>query len=91
MKMYLSKEEFEKVEQLAHYAIQARNKKEAESYIHQLQGLGYGLMGRANNIFGELICYVINAAGGVSDKERKVGFVKERLYTLSFYGVKDGI
>lgn len=48
-------------------------------------------MGRANNIFGELVCYVINAAGRVEDKERKVGFVKERLYTLSFYGVKDSI
>lgn len=89
MKEYFTKEEYEKIEQLTHDALNAINKKEAQRYINQLQFCGYSLSGRANNIFNELVCYVIDASGRVDNKEKRVSSVKSKLYDLKSYGVKE--
>lgn len=88
MKEYFTSEEFGKIEQLTNYALNAINKKEAQRHINDLQFLGYGLSGRTNNIFNELVCYIKDASGRVKDKERHVASVKSKLYELEVYGVK---
>lgn len=89
MKEYFTSEEYEKIEQLTHDAVHAMNKREAQSFINELQYCGYGLSGRVNNIFNELVCYVKNASGRVDDKANRISFVKSKLYELESYGVKE--
>lgn len=88
MKDILTLEEFKEIEQLVDYALDAPNKKEAQKYIKELQLYRYSLDGRANNIFGELIGYVQDASGRVTDKERRIDSVKSKLYVLKRYGVE---
>lgn len=87
-KTKFSLEEFEDIKQLIDSAIYASNKKEARDYINKLNYLGYDIVGNTRNIFSTLVSYVDNAAGMVSDKERKISFVKQELYKLEWYGVE---
>lgn len=88
MKEYLSQEEYEKIKELVNCAVNAANKKDAENYIRKIQSYGYGLVGRAYNILNELISYVKDAFGRVSDKERRIYAVNSKLYELETYGVE---
>ena len=88
MKENLSQEEYDKIKELVNCAVNAANKKDAENYIKKIHFEGYGLVGRANNIFNELVCYVKDASGRVTDKERRIYAVNSKLYELEIYGVK---
>ena len=88
MKEYLLQEEYENIKELVDYALNAANKNEAEIHIRKIQSYGYGLMSRANNILNELVAYVKDASGRVSDKERRIYAVNSKLYELETYGVK---
>lgn len=81
-------EEFEKIKQLVDSAIHAQNKREAKDYIDKLDFCGYGIVGNTRNILNNLVACVENASGVVSDKERKISFVQQELYTLEWYGVE---
>jgi len=91
VRMKLIQEDFDKIEQLVNCALWGRSKRDAESYINQLQFMhrtgGYG--GYANIVFGELVAQVQSAAGQVQDKERLCGFTRTSLYKLSGQIVKD--
>lgn len=91
MTMKLTQEEFDKIERLVDYALGVRSKRDAESYINQLQFMhrtgGYG--GYANIVFGELVAQVQSAAGQVRDKERLCGFARTSLYKLNGQISKD--
>ena len=87
MKEKLTLEEYEQIEQLVDYAINVSNKKEAQKYIKQMQSYEYGLCGSVSYILCELICYVKDASGRVSDKERRVYSVRSKIYELEHYGV----
>jgi hypothetical protein len=88
MKEKLTLEEYEKIEQLVDYAINVSNKKEAQKYIKQMQSYEYGLCGSVSCILSELICYVKDASGKVSDKERRIYSVRSKIYELECYGVE---
>lgn len=89
MKEKLTIEEYEKIKQLVDCALDASNKKDAQKYINQMQSYEYNLCGNARNILGELICCVKNASGRVADKERKIYFVRSKLYVLECHGVEN--
>lgn len=89
MKEKLTIEEYEKIKQLVDCALDASNKKDAQKYINQMQSYEYNLCGNARNILGELICCVEDAAGRVTDKERKIYFAKRKLYVLERHGVEN--
>lgn len=65
-----------------------RLKKEANIYINKLNFYEYEIIGNTRNIFNVLVSWVKNASGRVSDKERKISFVKRELYKLERDGVK---
>lgn len=88
MKDKLTLEEYKEINQLVDSAICAPNKTEAQKYINELQSYSYSLDGRANNILSELIGYVQDASGRVTDKERRIDSVKSKLYVLKRYGVE---
>ena len=88
MKEKLTLEEYEQIEQLVDYAINVSNKKEAQKYIKQMQSYEYGLCGSVSRILSELICYVKDASGKVSDKERRIYSVRSKIYELECYGVE---
>lgn len=88
MKEKLTAQEYEEIKQLVDSAIYASNKKEAQRYINQMNSYRYNLCGNADNILGELIGYVQNASGRVSDKERRIYNVKSKLYMLRGYVVE---
>lgn len=81
-------EEFENIKQLVDSAIYATNKKEAKNYINKLKFCGYNVVGNTRNIFNTLVACVDNASGRVSDKERKISFVRQELYKLEWCGVE---
>ena len=81
MKEKLTTEEYTSIEQLVEYALDAPNKKEAQKYINKIQSYGYSLFGNANYILGELVCYVKDASGRVTDKE----YAKQYLAKLEKY------
>lgn len=89
MKQTLTQEEYDRINQLVEYALTSQNKKEAQKYINELQSIGCMLHGNARNIFGQMLSYVKNASGMVSDKESKMYFVKMELYKLEKYVVRD--
>ncbi len=81
-------EEFENIKQLVDSAIYAPNKREAKNYINELDFCGYDVVGNTRNIFNNLVAYVDNASGMVSDKERKISFVQHELYKMKKHGVE---
>ncbi len=81
-------EEFENIKKLVDAAIDAQNKKEARSYINKLNFYGYQVEGNTRYILDSLVAYVENASGRVSDKERKISFVRQELYKLEWHGVE---
>lgn len=88
MKQKLTKQEYEEIERLVDYALVTPNKKDAQKYINKIKTYEYSLCGNASYILGELICYVEDASGRVSDKEKRVYSVKSKLYELESYGVE---
>lgn len=86
MKEKITIDEYREIERLVEFALYAPNKNEAQNYINNMQSYGYGLCGRVGNIFGELVCYVKDASGRVTDKERRIYSVKSKLSDLEFYG-----
>ena len=88
MKEKITMDEYKEIEKLVRCALNAPNKNEAQKYINNMQTHGYGLCGRVGNIFSELICYVKDASGRVSDKERRIDSVKSKLFELECYGVE---
>lgn len=88
MKEKLTMEEYQEIEQLVESALDASNKNEAQKYINKIQSYEYSLYGHINYILGELVCYVKDASGRVSDKERRIYSVKSKLYELGSYGVE---
>lgn len=85
MKTILSKDEYCKIEQLVGCALAAWNKAEAKKYIDKIPYCAYGLTGNAHNILSTLISCVKDAAGQVSDQERKKYFVTMELEKLKDY------
>lgn len=85
----LTTEEYKEVERLVNCALDASNKKEAQKYIDKIQSYGSNLYGSAGNIFGELISYVKDASGRVSDKGNRRDSVVNTLFKLECYGVID--
>lgn len=81
-------EEYENIEELVDLAISAPNKKEAKNYINKLDFYGYNIVGNTLNILNTLVACVDNASGMVSDKERKIFFVKQELSKLRRYGTE---
>ena len=72
MKYYLTKEEMDKIEELADYALSAHNKQDAKKYVQQIRLAVNDVWGASNNILNEMVAAIDNATGMVSDKEIKV-------------------
>lgn len=89
MKEKLTKEEYKEIEKLVKYAIYSPNKKDAQNYIDKIQSYEIGLYGRANIILSELVCYVKDASGRVTNKESRIDSVNSKLFELEGYGVED--
>lgn len=89
MKEKLTIQEYEEIEQLVNSALDAFNKKEAQKYINKMQSYKYDLCDRVGYILSELIGYVMDASGKVTDKERRIYSVHSKLYVLKCYGVED--
>lgn len=89
MKEKLTMQEYEEIEQLVDCALDAFNKKEAQKYINKMQSYKYDLCDRVSYILSELIGYVMDASGRVTDKERRIYSVRSKLYVLKRYGVED--
>ena len=83
MKTKLTKSEYETIENLAHQALSSPNKAEAKRFIVQIGYIAGGLMGYASIVRAELMSALEAACGRVSDRERKVDYVNNRLFTLS--------
>ena len=88
MKQKLTSEEYEQIKQLVECALDSPNKEEAQKYINKMQSYKYNLCGNASYILSELVCYVKDASGRVTDKERRIYSVKSKLYELESYGVE---
>lgn len=88
MKEKLTIQEYKEIEQLIDCALDASNKKEAQKYIDELQSYRYFFNGRANNILSELIGYVQDASGRVTEKECRIDSVTSKLCILKRYGVE---
>ena len=81
-------QEYEEIKQLIDCALDVSNKREAQKYIDELQSYRYFLNGRANNILGELIGYVQDASGRVTEKGCRIDSVTNKLCILKRYGVE---
>ena len=89
MKEKLTKEEYNEIEKLVKDAMYSPNKKEAQNYIDKIQSYEIGLYGRASIILSELVCYVKDASGRVTNKERRIESVNSKLFELEGCGVED--
>ena len=94
MEYRITEKEYQNIEDLAHRAVSAPSKREAKSFIGQLEFIASfgGYAGSAGNILSALCGYVKSASGSVSDKELYAGFVKNDLIRLrSFVDKEDGV
>lgn len=84
MKTHIEEEQFEEIKQLAEKAVSAYSPKDAAPYIKRLEFISNfgGYSGSANNILGELVASVKAASGKVSDKDRRLYYVRCDLYKL---------
>lgn len=67
---YLTKEEYQEIEDVVNAALSAANKATANTYIQRLDYLCPYLAGAARNILSELKASTSHAAGRVADKDR---------------------
>jgi len=71
------------------FLAQNANKKEDRSridrFIFSCNNLRNDVPGNISNMISELVAYVEHSIGQVSDKERKITFVKECVYKIRTY------
>ena len=85
MKYYLTKEEMDKIEELADYALSAHNKQDAKKYVQQIRLAVNDVWGASNNILNEMVAAIDNATGMVSDKDHKVSVAKQQIIKAKMY------
>lgn len=89
MKYYLTKEEMDKIEELADYALSAHNKQDAKKYVQQIRLAVNDVWGASNNILNEMVAAIDNATGMVSDKEIKVSTAKQLIIKAEMFCVEN--
>lgn len=88
MKYYLTKEEMNKIEELADYALSAHNKQDAKRYVQQIRLAVNDVWGASNNILNEMVAAIDNATGMVSDKTNKVSIAKQQIIKTKMFCVE---
>ena len=70
MKDYITRVEFEKIETLVNRALSASSKKDAQTYVRQLEFISNcgGYVGYVNSLLSVLCASVKSASGRVSNK-----------------------
>lgn len=90
MKYYLTKEEMDRLENLAEMALSANNKKEAEKYIQNMNFAIRDVWGPSGNILNEMISAVNNATGRISNKTRNLDIARQLIIKARMFCVKEG-
>ena len=88
-KTALAANKFKEIENLVERALDAPNKGEAKFYIDRLEFLGKDISQYTGCVFGEMVAYVKEATGRVSNKEKKADIARQSLCKLYSFGVED--
>ena len=78
----VTREDFERIEDLVKKATSSYSKKDATYYINQLESYSIRFSGYKRTVFSSLICSVKRASGRVNDKNRLMQYVNADLQKL---------
>lgn len=86
MKDYITRVEFERIENLVNLALSASSKKDAQTYIKHLEFISNcgGYIGYVNSLLSVLCASVKSASGRVSNKERLEYYARTDLQKLEW-------
>jgi len=87
MRYYLTKEEMDKLENLADYALSVHSKQEAKKYIQQMKFVISDVWGTSKNILSGMIAAVESATGTVTDKTNRVSIARQLIIKAEMYCV----